>query len=67
MQGDADEELVVPPTIQALLATRIDRLEPNERAVIERASVEGRLFHRGAVAELAPQAAHPPRPLRISR
>jgi len=29
-------------------------LEPDERAVIERASVEGRLFHRSAVAELAP-------------
>ena len=44
----------VPPTIQALLAARIDRLEPGERAVLQRASVEGRLFHRGAVAELLP-------------
>ena len=42
----------VPPTIQALLAARIDRLEPEERAVVQRGSVEGRLFHRGAVAEL---------------
>ena len=40
------------PTIQALLAARIDRLEPEERAVVQRGSVEGRLFHRGAVAEL---------------
>ena len=38
----------VPATIQALLAARIDRLEPDERAVLQRASVEGRLFHRGA-------------------
>ncbi len=38
----------VPATIQALLAARIDRLEPGERAVLQRASVEGRLFHRGA-------------------
>ena len=45
----------VPPTIQALLAARIDRLEPEERAVVQRASVEGRLFHRGAVAELLRQ------------
>ena len=44
----------VPATIQALLAARIDRLEPAERAVLQRASVEGRLFHRGAVAELLP-------------
>jgi hypothetical protein len=35
------------PTIQAVLAARIDRLEPRERAVLQRASVEGRLFHRG--------------------
>jgi class 3 adenylate cyclase/tetratricopeptide (TPR) repeat protein len=42
----------VPPTIQALLAARIDRLEPEERAVVQHGSVEGRLFHRGAVSEL---------------
>ncbi len=46
----ADE--AVPATLQALLAARIDRLEPDERVVLQRASVEGRLFHRGAVAEL---------------
>ena len=44
----------VPATIQALLAARIDRLEPGERAVLQRASVEGRFFHRGALAELLP-------------
>ena len=46
---DAADE-AVPATIQALLAARIERLEPGERAVLQRASVEGRLFHRGAVA-----------------
>jgi class 3 adenylate cyclase/tetratricopeptide (TPR) repeat protein len=51
---DPHGELVVPPTIQALLAARIDRLDPAERDVLTRASVEGRLFHRGAVAELLP-------------
>ena len=55
--GGADDELVVPPTIQALLAARIDRLERRERAVLERASVEGRSFHRGAVSELLPESA----------
>jgi class 3 adenylate cyclase len=45
----------IPPTIQALLAARIDRLEPPERAVIERAAVEGRLFHRGSVQALLPE------------
>ena len=50
-----DAELVVPPNLQALLAARIDRLEDEERLVIERAAVEGRLFHRGAVVELLPE------------
>jgi tetratricopeptide (TPR) repeat protein len=47
-------ELEVPPTLQALLAARIDRLAAEERSVVECGSVEGRLFHRGAVAELLP-------------
>ena len=42
----------VPPTIQALLAARLDRLPDNERAAIEAASVEGQLFHEASVAEL---------------
>jgi DNA-binding SARP family transcriptional activator/class 3 adenylate cyclase len=44
----------VPPTIQALLAARLDQLEEEERLVIERASVEGKVFHDGWVSELAP-------------
>ena len=54
-----DGELLIPPTIQALLSARLDRLEPAERAVTERASIEGRLFHRSAVVELLPAAARP--------
>src|SRR6266540_5304078 len=47
-------QVAVPPTIQALLAARLDRLGDQERGVIERASVEGRIFHLGAVAALSP-------------
>ncbi len=47
-------DVPLPPTIQALLASRLDRLSAKERAVVEAASVEGRVFHRGAVAELVP-------------
>jgi class 3 adenylate cyclase len=47
----------VPPTIQALLAARLDRLDERERAVIERASVEGKVFHGGWVAEPAQEPA----------
>ena len=46
----ADGEVVVPPTLQALLAARLDQLETGERSVLERGSVEGEVFHRGAVA-----------------
>ena len=44
----------LPPTIQALLAARLDRLAEGERAVIERAAVIGPMFPWSAVAELAP-------------
>jgi class 3 adenylate cyclase len=42
----------VPATIQALLAARLDRLEPAERAVVEAAAVVGRSFAGGAVLAL---------------
>jgi predicted ATPase/class 3 adenylate cyclase len=45
----------VPPTIAAVLAARIDRLTPEERAVLERASVVGETFYQGAVAALSPE------------
>ena len=48
--GDGDEAM--PPTIQALLAARLDRLTRGERVVMECASIEGRGFHRAAVIEL---------------
>ena len=35
----------MPPTIQALLGARLDRLSDDERAVIEAAAVEGKVFH----------------------
>src|SRR5262249_47943194 len=51
--------LEMPPTIQALLATRIERLGPEERTVLERAAVVGRQFSRAAVAHLLPRALGP--------
>ena len=49
----------IPPTIEAVLAARLDRLGPGERAVIERAAVVGKEFHDDAVAELIPEEARP--------
>ena len=47
------DDVSIPSTVQALLQARIDQLDGDERAVIERGAVEGEIFHRGAVAELA--------------
>jgi class 3 adenylate cyclase len=47
-------DVVVPPTIHALLAARLDQLEASERGVLERGAVEGKIFHRGGVEALAP-------------
>jgi predicted ATPase/class 3 adenylate cyclase len=52
IQAEHGEELDVPPTVQAVLAARIDRLPPGERTVVQRASVQGRAFSRRALAEL---------------
>ncbi|HZB02074.1 MAG TPA: adenylate/guanylate cyclase domain-containing protein [Actinomycetota bacterium] len=49
----------VPPTIHALLSARLDRLDPEERAVIGSAAVVGKEFWWGAVAELSPVEMHP--------
>jgi len=51
----ADGGVEVPPTIHALLAARIDRLTDQERWTVECASVEGKVFHQGSVAELLPE------------
>ena len=43
----------IPDTLQALIAARIDRLPPEEKTVLQRASVIGRTFWGGAIKELA--------------
>ena len=53
------DEIVVPPTIHALLQARIDSLDGDVRVVMERGSVEGEVFHRGSVAELSPDPLRP--------
>jgi class 3 adenylate cyclase/tetratricopeptide (TPR) repeat protein len=49
----------IPPNIHALLGARLDRLGGDERQVIERASVVGKVFYQGAVSELAPEPLRP--------
>ena len=56
--GDVSS-LPAPPTIQALLSARLERLQPEELAAIERASVVGKVFSWGAVAALTPEPDRP--------
>jgi class 3 adenylate cyclase/tetratricopeptide (TPR) repeat protein len=50
---EADPTAALPVTLEALLAARLDTLPRGERAVAERASVEGQVFHVEAVETLA--------------
>jgi DNA-binding SARP family transcriptional activator len=43
-----------PPTVEALLASRLDRLDPRELAVLRRAAVVGRRFSREELDDLRP-------------
>jgi class 3 adenylate cyclase len=47
-------DVMVPPNISSLLASRLDCLPPLEQGIAERAAVIGLEFNRGAVAALAP-------------
>jgi class 3 adenylate cyclase/tetratricopeptide (TPR) repeat protein len=58
LTGDLSS-ITIPPTIHALLTARLDRLEPEERAVIERGSIIGRAFWWGAVSDLSPPEIRP--------
>lgn len=51
--GSDDADVDIPGTLQALLASRLDRLDPMPRLILERASVEGRRFRIAAIRALA--------------
>jgi class 3 adenylate cyclase/tetratricopeptide (TPR) repeat protein len=56
MADQAGDEIVVPPTIRALLEARLDRLGREERATVEPAAVVGVKFEQPAVESLTPDA-----------
>ncbi len=59
LRSEAQGDIAVPPTIQALLEARLDRLRREERAAVDPASVIGLEFARPAVEALAPAAVRP--------
>jgi class 3 adenylate cyclase len=50
--GELPDDLIVPDSVQAVLAARIDLLGPTEKAALQAASVIGRIFWPGPVREL---------------
>jgi class 3 adenylate cyclase/tetratricopeptide (TPR) repeat protein len=57
--ADEDTTVPTPPSIQSLLAARIERLPEAEREIMQRASVVGKVFWWGAVEDLSPDRDRP--------
>jgi len=55
-EGSGDSE-ALPETVHSVLAARLDSLRPDERTVIQHASVVGHAFWKGSLAALAPDMA----------
>ena len=56
---DGAAQLQIPPTVQALVASRLDALQSEERAVVDPASVIGLTFAFDAVSELVEETVQP--------
>ncbi len=57
--ADGLAEVRLPTSISTLLAARLERLAPDEQAVVGRASVVGRMFEEDAVETLSPEPLRP--------
>ena len=51
-RGGGDGEVEIPSTVHALLAARVDDLDPSARTILEHASIEGRRFRAAGVRAL---------------
>ncbi|MBI2780836.1 MAG: AAA family ATPase [Chloroflexi bacterium] len=56
---EGSDKLQIPPTVQALVASRLDALQAEERAVVDPASVIGLSFPMEAVSELVDEPVRP--------
>ena len=63
--ASAAADIVVPPTIHALLAARLDALAAEDRAVVEPASIVGLVFAQAAVESLVDEPVRPIVPDRL--
>lgn len=55
---EGEGELSVPASLRALLSARLDQLSPGDRHLLQSASVEGEIFHRGSLLALCPEEVH---------
>ncbi len=53
--ADGSSEMVIPDTVQGVLAARLDLLTPPEREVLRHAAIIGRTFWPGAILGMAPE------------
>ena len=53
VEEGSSEAAELPDTVQAVLAARLDSLEPFERRLVQQASIVGRTFWAGALAPIA--------------
>jgi class 3 adenylate cyclase/tetratricopeptide (TPR) repeat protein len=64
-QSDEMRDVPIPTSVQGLISSRLDRLEPKQKQLAHHASVIGSIFWAGAVARLgaadeaAPEDPHP--------
>ncbi len=54
LEQDGARTQRIPDTLQALIAARIDGLPREQRVVLQRAAVIGRIFWSGAIAHISP-------------
>src|ERR1041385_860494 len=52
---DGVGDIRIPPSINALLTARLDRLDPGEQTILQCASVIGKQFWWSAVVDLVPE------------
>lgn len=50
--GKKITDIATPPTVAALIGARLERLPSSEQATLERAAVEGKVFHLGSLLAL---------------
>jgi class 3 adenylate cyclase len=54
--AELPSDFAVPDTVQAVVAARVDLLDPAEKRALQAASVIGRIFWAGPIYELVPDA-----------